>query len=115
MAYIVRIIKGRYTYLYEGTSRRVPGRKHPVSDRVFIGRVDNETNRFIPKSYTVSERLDVDAWEFRIRRLPRIPRCYLPLSQYPTDRKHIRTTNVGMHHCDDRKAVTRHMHSVDNH
>lgn len=86
MAYIVRVIKGRYTYLYEGTSRRVPGKKHPVSDRIYIGRVDNETNRFIPKSYTVSERLDVDAWEFRIRRLPRIPRCYLPLSQYPTDR-----------------------------
>lgn len=86
MTYIVRIVKGRYTYLYEGTSRRVPGKKNPVTDRIFIGRVDNETGRFIPKSYTVREWFDLETGEFRIRKLPRVPSCYLPLSPSSADR-----------------------------
>ena len=63
MTYIVRIVKGRYEYLYECRSRRVEGKRNPVSDRIFIGRVDLETREFIPKSYVV-----------------RVPSCYLPMS-----------------------------------
>lgn len=79
MVYIVRIVKGRYEYLYECRSRRVPGKRNPVSDRIFIGRVDIETRRFIPKRYEVSGEFDVEAMWVRGRDLPRIPSCYLPL------------------------------------
>lgn len=80
MAYIVRIEKGRYTYLYECRSVRVTGRPYPVSDRVFIGRVDRETREFIPKRYTVREEMVLDGAPFIPKDLPRVPRCYLPLS-----------------------------------
>ncbi len=80
MAYIVRIEKGRYTYLYECRSRRIPGRSTPVSDRIYIGRVDVETREFLPKSYVVREEMVLDGEPFEPRRLPRVPRCYLPLS-----------------------------------
>jgi transposase len=36
-------------YAYESTSRRVPGRKNPVTDKVYLGRVDPETGKIIPK------------------------------------------------------------------
>ncbi len=78
MVYIVRMVKGRYEYLYECRSRRVPGKPNPVSDRIFIGRVDIETRRFIPKRYEVRGELDVETMEVRGRDLPRIPSCYLP-------------------------------------
>ena len=79
MTYIVRIVKGRYEYLYECRSRRVEGKRNPVSDRIFIGRVDVETREFIPKSYVVRGMLDVERAEVTDRPLPRVPSCYLPL------------------------------------
>ena len=36
-------------YAYESTSRRIPGRKNPVTDKVYLGKVDPETGRIIPK------------------------------------------------------------------
>ena len=60
MVYIVRIVKGRYTYIYECRSRRVPGKRNPVSDRIYVGRVDNETRRFILKRYEVTEEAAED-------------------------------------------------------
>jgi len=36
-------------YAYESTSRRVPGRKSPVTDKVYLGRVDPRTRKIIPK------------------------------------------------------------------
>lgn len=36
-------------YAYEATSRRVPGKKNPVTDSVYLGRVDPETGEIIPK------------------------------------------------------------------
>lgn len=36
-------------YAYESTSRRVPGRKNPVTDKVYLGKVDPETGKIIPK------------------------------------------------------------------
>ena len=80
MTYIVRIVKGRYEYLYECRSRRVEGKRNPVSDRIFIGRVDIETREFIPKRYEVRAEIDLETMTVRGRRdLPRIPSCYLPL------------------------------------
>lgn len=80
MTYIVRIVKGRYEYLYECRSRRVEGKRNPISDRIFIGRVDLETREFIPKSYVVKGMLDVERMEVMGRSLPRVPYCYLPMS-----------------------------------
>lgn len=80
MTYIVRIRKGRYEYLYECCSTRVPGKAHPVSDRVFIGRVDVETRQFISKKYEVKGELSIETMDVKGRRdLPRIPSCYLPM------------------------------------
>lgn len=79
MVYIVRIRKGRYIYLYEARSRRVKGKKNPVSERIYIGRVDEKTRRFIPKKYTVSGCLDLETDEAGDRGLPRIPACYRPM------------------------------------
>lgn len=36
-------------YAYESTSRRVPGKKNPVTDKVYLGKVDPKTGRIIPK------------------------------------------------------------------
>lgn len=36
-------------YAYEATSRRVPGRKNPKTDNVYLGKVDPATGRIIPK------------------------------------------------------------------
>ncbi len=82
MTYMVRIEKGRYTYLYECRSIRVAGKENPVSDRIFIGRVDRETREFIPKRYYVNEVFDVESSEYTKGpyKLPRVPRCYEPLS-----------------------------------
>ena len=85
MVYIVRIVKGRYTYIYECRSRRVPGKRNPVSDRIYVGRVDNETRRFIPKRYEVTEEATIEEildGSFMPKPLPRIPACYLPLKKY---------------------------------
>ena len=84
MAYIVRIRKGRFDYLYECRSRKV----NPVSDRIFIGRVDVETRAFHPKKYEVKGELSIETMETRGRRdLPRIPSCYLPMRDVLTSSK----------------------------
>ena len=36
-------------YAYEATSRRVPGKKNPVTKNVYLGKVDPETGKIIPK------------------------------------------------------------------
>lgn len=88
MAYIVRIRKGRFDYLYECRSRRVEGKVNPVSDRIFIGRVDVETRTFHPKKYEVKGELSIETMETRGRRdLPRIPSCYLPMRDVLTSSK----------------------------
>ena len=42
-------INGR-RYAYTCTSERVPGKKNPVSKRVYLGIVDPETGEIIPKN-----------------------------------------------------------------
>ena len=80
MTYIVRIRKGRYEYLYECRSRRVPGKSNPVSERVFIGRVDVETREFIPKNYVVRGELSIETMDVKGRRdLPKVPSGYMPM------------------------------------
>lgn len=83
MTYIVRIRKGGYDYLYECRSRRPEGGGNPVSDRIYIGRVDVETRRFIPKRYHVNETFLFEECEIPggVRELPRIPRCYMPMRE----------------------------------
>jgi hypothetical protein len=36
-------------YAYQSTSRHVPGKKNPVTDKVYLGKVDPETGKIIPK------------------------------------------------------------------
>ena len=36
-------------YAYESTSVRVPGRKNPKTIKTYLGRVDPETGKIIPK------------------------------------------------------------------
>lgn len=79
MTYLVRIRKGRYVYLYECRSYRVKGKRTPVSDRIYIGRVEEESRKFIPKKYSVKGTMDFETLEVRGRDLPRVPECYLPM------------------------------------
>jgi transposase len=36
-------------YAYEATSRRIPGRKNPKTENIYLGKVDPETGKIIPK------------------------------------------------------------------
>lgn len=49
MGSIYYIERNGQKYAYESTSRRVPGRKNPVTDKVYLGKVDPETGKIIPK------------------------------------------------------------------
>lgn len=49
MGSIFYIERNGRKYAYESTSRRVPGRKNPVTDKVYLGRVDPESGKIIPK------------------------------------------------------------------
>jgi transposase len=49
MGSIFFIQRNNRKYAYESTSRRVPGKKNPVTDKVYLGRVDPETGKIIPK------------------------------------------------------------------
>ena len=49
MGSIYYIERNGQRYAYESTSRRVPGRKNPVTDKVYLGKVDPETGKIIPK------------------------------------------------------------------
>lgn len=80
MTYIVRVDRGKSIYLYECRSVRPDKGMDPVSDRVYIGRVDKKTREFIPKRYYVTESFDVESWEFRIKELPKIPSCHLSMA-----------------------------------
>lgn len=46
---IVYLERNGRRYAYKSTSKRVPGKKNPVSERVYLGVVDPETGRIIPK------------------------------------------------------------------
>jgi transposase len=52
MGSIYYIERNGNRYAYESTSRRVPGKKNPVTDKVYLGRVDPETGKIIPKEST---------------------------------------------------------------
>ncbi len=79
MVYLVRVRREGYEYLYECRSYRPGPGMNPVSDRIYIGRVDVETREFIPKRYHVSEWADLDTGDTHVVGLPRIPSCYLPM------------------------------------
>ena len=49
MGSIYYVERNGQKYAYESTSRRVPGRKNPVTDKVYLGKVDPETGKIIPK------------------------------------------------------------------
>ena len=36
-------------YAYQSTSKRVPGKKSPVTEKIYLGKVDPETGNIIPK------------------------------------------------------------------
>lgn len=47
------------TYAYRSTSRRVPGKKNPVSTNEYLGVVDPETGKIIPKKVKAPSSADV--------------------------------------------------------
>jgi transposase len=49
MGSVFYILRNGRKYAYMSTSRRVPGKKNPVTDKVYLGRVDPETGEIIPK------------------------------------------------------------------
>lgn len=49
MGSIYYVERNGVKYAYESTSRRVPGKKNPVTDKVYLGKVDPETGKIIPK------------------------------------------------------------------
>lgn len=49
MGSIYYIERNGRRYAYESVSRRVPGKKNPVTEKTYLGRVDPETGRIIPK------------------------------------------------------------------
>jgi len=49
MGSIFYIERNGQRYAYESTSRRVPGKKNPVTDKRYLGKVDPETGKIIPK------------------------------------------------------------------
>ena len=79
MTYIVRVNRGKSTYLYECRSYRPGPGMDPVSERVYIGRVDNETRVFHPKRYHVTETLDVESFRMDLKELPKVPSCHIPM------------------------------------
>ena len=79
MTYIVRVNRGKSTYLYECRSHRPGPGMDPVSERVYIGRGDNETRGFRPKRYHVTETLDVECFRMDLKELPKVPSCHIPM------------------------------------
>lgn len=49
MGSIYYVERNGQKYAYESVSRRVPGRKNPVTEKTYLGKVDPETGRIIPK------------------------------------------------------------------
>ncbi len=82
MAYIVRRERGRYIYLYECRSRRPGPGMNPVTEMIYIGRVDSETRRFISKRYYVTESIDLESGSYERKDLPKVPTCYRPLADF---------------------------------
>ncbi len=81
MTYLVRITRGKSQYFYECNSVRVKGKRNPVSERIYIGKLDLETREFKPKSYQVRGEADLDASVFKNRALPKVPRCHLTMGR----------------------------------
>lgn len=54
-----------HRYAYKCTSHRVPGRKDPVSDKTYLGRVDPVTGEIIPKK-SRSSRADWPVSGFKV-------------------------------------------------
>ena len=79
MTYIVRVDRGKSTYLYECRSHRPGPGMNPVSEKVYIGRVDRETRVFHPKRYHVTETLDMETLHVDIKELPKVPLCHIPM------------------------------------
>ncbi len=51
--------RGGKTYAYTCRSDRMPGKKNPVSKKVYLGRVDDLTGEIIPKRTNGTESLDI--------------------------------------------------------
>ncbi len=49
MGSIYYVERNGQKYAYESVSRRVPGRKNPVTEKTYLGKVDPETGKIIPK------------------------------------------------------------------
>lgn len=81
MTHLVRVTRGKYQYFYESNSVRVEGKRNPVSQRIYVGRLDLETREFKPKSYMVHGEADLDSSAFKNRALPKVPRCHLAMSR----------------------------------
>ena len=49
MPSIYYIERNGIKYAYQSTSKRVPGKKSPVTEKIYLGKVDPETGNIIPK------------------------------------------------------------------
>ena len=49
MGSIYYVERNGQKYAYESVSRRVPGKKNPVTEKTYLGKVDPETGKIIPK------------------------------------------------------------------
>ena len=49
MGSIYYVERNGQKYAYESVSRRVPGKKNPVTDKTYLGKVDPKTGEIIPK------------------------------------------------------------------
>lgn len=49
MGSIYYVVRNGQKYAYESRSRRVAGKKNPVTDKTYLGKVDPETGQIIPK------------------------------------------------------------------
>jgi len=49
VASIFYVKRNNNVYAYESVSKRVPGRKNPVTEKTYLGKVDPETGEIIPK------------------------------------------------------------------
>lgn len=54
---VIYVERNGRRYAYTSTSHRVPGRKNPVSDRVYLGIVDPVTGEIIPKKTSNPDQL----------------------------------------------------------
>ena len=62
MPSIYYIERNGIKYAYQSTSKRVPGKKSPVTEKIYLGKVDPETGNIIPKENRTPPKLKSSAF-----------------------------------------------------